>query len=62
MIDEAVLDACKAELKQDKTLNEMFETLDTYYDLDKPIGVMAKSNFIQSLHRLLKMTATKPHE
>jgi len=59
-MDSETLADCKADLKQDSTLNEMFDTLDDHYDLDQKIGIMAKTNFINQLQRLLKMTATKP--
>jgi len=52
----------KEALKKCKTLNEMWATLDTYYDLDKELGTITKGvvviNFIRNLERLMRVTRT----
>ncbi len=40
-------------LKQCNSLNEIIETMNRYYDLDKKLGVMSKSIVIQSLNKVI---------
>ena len=52
----------KEDLKGCETLNQMWATLDEYYNLDKPLGTITKgvviNNFIRNLGTLIKATRT----
>lgn len=43
------LDHLKDELKQAKTLNELWDVLDKHYDLDAPLGAISKGMIINNL-------------
>jgi len=43
----------KAKLKQCNTLNEVIRTVDQEYDLDKPLGPMAKMVVTNGIEKLL---------
>ena len=49
----------KEQLTLCKTLNEVFDVLDKYYDLDQKIGVISKSILINSVNKIILLTGAK---
>ena len=56
----------KEDLLECSTLNEMWETLDEYYDLDHPLGRITKSlvvaKFVKNIKTLILFTRTPERE
>ena len=46
-------------LKECKSLKEIIETMNRYYDLDKNLGVMSKSIVINSMKKVIKICDLK---
>jgi len=53
---------CKKELMKCSTLNEMFDTLDDFYDLDTPVGAITKTLLVTQLGKAVKFTRAKPRD
>ncbi|MCH7850941.1 MAG: hypothetical protein IH845_04835 [Nanoarchaeota archaeon] len=49
----------KDKLKLCNTLNEIFDVLDAYYDLDQRIGIISKSILINSVNKIILITGAK---
>lgn len=46
-------------LKSCNTLNEVFDVLDRYYDLDQQMGVISKSILLNSVNKIILLTGAK---
>ena len=49
----------KDELKSCDTLNEIFDVLDKYYDLDQRIGLIGRSIIVNGVNRIILITGAK---
>lgn len=47
------------ELKLCNTLNEVFDVLDKYYDLDQRMGIISKSILIPNVNKIIRITGAK---
>lgn len=52
-------DEIKDRLKSCNTLNEVFDVLDEYYDLDQRMGFISKSILLQSVNKIILVTGAK---
>lgn len=56
----------KEDLLECDTLNEMWETLDCYYDLDHSLGTITKkivvAKFVKNISKLIQFTRTPERE
>ena len=50
------------ELKNCNTLKEIIATMDKYYNLDQPLGVMSKATVLSGLDSVIKITQIKKRE
>ena len=50
----------KADLKEAKTLNDIFTTVNKHYDTTKPLGVIVKSVIILNIDKLINTSGVKP--
>ena len=52
------------DVKSCNTLNEMWDTLDQYYNLDKELGFIAKNlvatALVKNIQKIVVITGTKP--
>jgi len=46
-------------LENCNTLNEIFDVLDEYYDLDQQIGPISKVILVKNVGRIIKITGAK---
>lgn len=56
MIDKAQMNI---ELKDADSMNDIFQILDKYYDLNAPLGAMSKGTVLLGLQKAIKITNTK---
>lgn len=49
----------KDALKSCNTLNEVFDVLDKYYDLDQQMGLISKSILISKVNTIILLTGAK---
>jgi hypothetical protein len=54
-----VKDRLKTELKNCNTIKEVISTVDKYYNLDQPLGVMGKAAVINGVFSVINVTGTK---
>lgn len=53
---------CKKELQSCSSMNEMFDVLDEYYDLDAPVGFLTKTALVSQLGKAIKFVRPKMRE
>jgi hypothetical protein len=49
----------KIDLKKCETIKQMFVVIDKYYDIDKPLGIIAKTLILKYLDSGLKIAGIK---
>lgn len=49
----------KIELGNAKTMNEVLDVMDNYYDLDAPLGLMSKGVVITGVQKAIKIIGIK---
>jgi len=49
----------KGLVKENKSLKDIIDTMNRYYDLDKPLGIMSKSIVVNSLEKVIKICNLK---
>lgn len=49
----------KGLVKENKSLKDIIDTMNRYYNLDQPLGIMSKSIVINSLEKVIKICNLK---
>ena len=53
------MDELRDDLKLCNTLNEVFDVLDKYYDLDQKMGLISRSILLSNVRKIILMTGAK---
>ena len=56
------LEELKGDLKNCNSLNDIFNAVESLYDTEAQLGVLAKAAIINKLPTIIKVAGLKPHE